>query len=89
MDDAEEMSAWYVFSTLGFYPFSATDQNIVTVPLFDKVKWKTNTGKLLTITKPGKGRALTSIKVNGKENQGYFMSYDLFKNAGQVAIATK
>ncbi len=90
MDDAGEMSAWYVFSALGLYPFSATDPKyIVTVPLFDEVKWKTSTGKLLTITKPGKGRALTSIKVNGKENQGYFVSHDLFKNGGKIEIATR
>jgi len=90
MDDAGEMSAWYVFSTLGLYPFSATDPKyIVTAPLFDEVKWKTNTGKLLTITKPGKGRAITSIKVNGKEDQGYFVSHELFKKGGKIDIATK
>jgi len=72
------------------YPFSATDPKyIVTVPLFDEVKWKTSSGKTLTITKPGKGRALTAIKVNGKENKGYFVSHDLFKNGGQVDIITR
>src|SRR5690606_27347462 len=36
MDDAGEMSAWYVFSALGLYTFSATDpEYLVTVPLFD------------------------------------------------------
>ncbi|WP_040300768.1 hypothetical protein, partial [Arcticibacter svalbardensis] len=33
--------------------------------LFDEVKWKTSSGKVLTITKRGKGRVLISIKVNG------------------------
>lgn len=90
MDDAGEMSAWYVFSALGLYPFSATDPKyIVTAPLFDEVKWKTSNDKLLTITKPGKGRALTSIKVNGKQIQGYFVSHDLFKNGGTIDILTK
>jgi len=90
MDDAGEMSAWYVFSSLGLYPFSATDPSyIVTAPLFDEVKWKTSTGKVLTITKPGKGRGITAIKVNGKTNQGYFISHDLFKNGGKVEIVTK
>lgn len=59
MDDAGEMSSWYVFSALGLYPFSATDPKyIVTAPLFEEVKWWTSNGKLLTITKPGKGRAI-------------------------------
>ncbi|WP_316826837.1 GH92 family glycosyl hydrolase [Pedobacter miscanthi] len=90
MDDAGEMSAWYVFSALGLYPFSATDPNyIVTAPLFDEVKWKTSTGKLLTISKPGKGRGISGIKVNGKNNDGYFISHDLFTNGGRVEINTK
>lgn len=90
MDDAGEMSAWYVFSALGLYPFSATDPKyIVTVPLFDEVKWRTSNGKLLTITKPRNGRSLTAIKVNGKNNQGYFVSHDLFKNGGLIDIITK
>jgi predicted alpha-1,2-mannosidase len=89
MDDAGEMSAWYVFCALGLYTFSATDpEYLVTVPLFDEVKWKTSTGKWLTITKTGKGRKLRSIKVNGRENKGYFVPHDLFKNGGQVNIAT-
>jgi predicted alpha-1,2-mannosidase len=90
MDDAGEMSAWYVFSALGLYTFSATDpEYLVTVPLFDEVKWRTSNGKYITIKKPGKGRAITSIKVDGKLNQGYFVSHDLFKNGGTIDIATK
>ncbi|SDS84985.1 alpha-1,2-mannosidase, putative [Mucilaginibacter mallensis] len=90
MDDAGEMSSWYVFSSLGLYPFSATDPKyIVTVPLFDDVKWKTSTGKVLTITKPNKGRVLTAIKVNGRVSKGYFVSHDLFKNGGNMEMITK
>lgn len=90
MDDAGEMSAWYVFTALGLYTYSATDpEYLVTVPLFDEVKWKTSTGKLLTLTKAGKGRDLTAIKVNGKEHKGYFVPHDLFRNGGKIEIVTK
>jgi putative alpha-1,2-mannosidase len=90
MDDAGEMSAWYVLSSLGLYTYSATDPAyLVTVPLFDEVKWKTNSGKLLTLRKPGKGRALTAINVDGKPLKGYFVSHDLFKNGGEIQILTK
>ena len=90
MDDAGEMSAWYAFASSGLYTFSATDpEYIVTVPLFDEVKWKTGTGKLLTLTKRGKGRALTAIKVNGKEIKGYFVPHELFKTGGSIEIVTK
>lgn len=90
MDDAGEMSAWYVLSSLGLYTYSATDPAyLVTVPLFDEVKWKTNSGKILTLSKPGKGRALTGINVNGKPLNGYFVSHDLFKSGGEIQILTK
>ncbi|MGV8878981.1 MAG: GH92 family glycosyl hydrolase [Sphingobacteriaceae bacterium] len=90
MDDAGEMSSWYVFSALGLYPFSATDPNyIVTVPLFDEVKWNTSTGKTITIKNIKKGRDLKSVKVDGKLNDGYFVSHDLFKSGGEIALETK
>lgn len=90
MDDAGEMSAWYVFSALGLYPFSATDpEYIVTVPLFDQVNWRQNNGKLLSIKKAGNSRNMTTILVNGKKNAGYFVPHDLFKKGGEVIIQTK
>ncbi len=89
MDDAGEMSAWYVFSALGLYPFSpADDEYIVTVPLFDQVRWKLDNGKELIINKPEKGRDLTSIEVNDQKIDGYFISHDLFRNGGKVDIIT-
>ncbi|MFD0792147.1 GH92 family glycosyl hydrolase [Mucilaginibacter litoreus] len=90
MDDAGEMSAWYTFTALGLYTFSATDpQYLVTVPLFDEVTWHTSTGKTLTIKKPGKGRNLTAIKVNGKAIKGYFVPHSLFTNGGTIEVITK
>jgi len=90
MDDAGEMSAWYVFSSLGLYPFSATDPTyLVTVPLFDEVKWKTANGKTITIKKPGKGRDLKEIKVNGKAISGYFVPHELFNTGGTIEMITK
>jgi predicted alpha-1,2-mannosidase len=90
MDDAGEMSAWYVFASLGLYTYSATDpEYLVTVPLFDEVKWKTSSNKVITITKHGKGRNLTAIKVNGKDNKGYFVPHDLFRNGGKIDIITR
>jgi predicted alpha-1,2-mannosidase len=89
MDDAGEMSAWYVFCALGLYPFSATDpEYIVTVPLFEEVKWQTDNGKVLTIKKPSKSRKLKSIRVNGQTNSGYFVPHDLLKNGGEIEILT-
>ncbi|MBO9659920.1 MAG: glycoside hydrolase family 92 protein, partial [Chitinophagaceae bacterium] len=90
MDDAGEMSSWYVFCALGIYPFSpADDQYIVTVPIFDEVNWSTSTGKLMTIKKNGTGRKITAIKVDGKKIDGYFVSHDLFTKGGVLEITVR
>jgi len=90
MDDAGEMSSWYVFSALGLYPFSPADpEYIVTVPIFDQVKWYTGNGKQLIIKRNGASRDMREIRVNNKTHNGYFVPHDLFKNGGQVEIITK
>ena len=56
MDDAGEMSSWYVFNAIGLYPYSPADPRyIVTVPLFQKTTFKLNEGKTLTILKKHSG----------------------------------
>lgn len=90
MDDAGEMSSWYVFGALGLYPLSPADpEYIVTVPIFDEVKWTMPSGKKLIITNPNGGRDLKAIKVDGKKIEGYFISHDLFTNGGKVEVETK
>jgi len=90
MDDAGEMSSWYVFSASGLYPFSATDpEYIVTVPVFDEVEWQLDNGKVLTLKKPAAGRNLDAIQVDGKTHEGYFVPHDLFRNGGSITVLTK
>lgn len=89
MDDAGEMSSWYVFGAVGLYPFSpADDEYVVTVPLFDRVRWRLDNGRELVINKPQEGRALQYIKVNGKKMDGYFVSHDLLRNGGKIEVIT-
>jgi predicted alpha-1,2-mannosidase len=90
MDDAGEMSAWYVFGAAGLYPLSAADARyVVTVPLFDEVRWTMPDGKVLTVKKSGASRDLKSIRVNDAPNAGYFVPHQLFRTGGQVEVVTK
>lgn len=90
MDDAGEMSSWYVFCGLGLYPFSPADpEYIVTVPIFKEVEWTTPTGKVLTIKNPNGKRNLEAIKVDGSRIDGYFIPHDLFKKGGEIQVITK
>lgn len=89
MDDAGEMSSWYVFSALGLYPFTPADPSyLVTVPVFDEVRWQVDNGKVLTLKKEGNGRKMKEILVNKKVNKGYFIRHDLFKNGGEIEVKT-
>ena len=89
MDDAGEMSAWYVFSAAGLYPLSAADARyLVTVPVFDKVRWQTGS-KTLTVAHAGPGRHLRSVQVNGASQPGYFVPYELFRSGGELQVVTK
>jgi predicted alpha-1,2-mannosidase len=89
MDDAGEMSAWYVFTSSGLYPYSSADAKyIVTVPIFDEVTWKINNKKVI-IKKMGKGRNMKEIIVNGEKNKGYFVPHKLFRRGGTMEIKTE
>lgn len=90
MDDAGEMSAWYVFAALGIYPFSpADDDYIVTVPIFDSVDWRMPSGKVFRILKTGNSRTLKEIKVNGKRTEGFFVNHPLLADGGVIEIVTE
>jgi len=50
-DDAGQMSAWYVFSSMGFYPVCpATDRYMLSAPRFQKVTLNLQDGKKYFIT---------------------------------------
>ena len=50
-DDAGQMSAWYVFSSMGFYPVCpATSRYMLAAPRFQKVTLNLQDGKQYTIT---------------------------------------
>lgn len=90
MDDAGEMSSWYVFNAIGMYTFSPADpEYIVTVPLFDKVKFKMGDNTQFTIVKKGNGRKITDISYGGKKIDGWFITHDLLKQGKQLTITTE
>lgn len=90
MDDAGEMSAWYVFNAIGLYTYSPADpEYIMSVPLFDQVQFSLNDGKWFTITKNGNGQKITDITYDGKKVDGWFISHDQLKEGKELVINTK
>jgi len=89
MDDAGEMSSWYVFNAIGLYTFSPADpEYIVTVPLFDKVKFQLD-GKTFKIVKKNDGRKIREILYDGKKVEGYFVKHGDLVKGKRLVIRTE
>lgn len=83
-DDAGQMSAWYVFSAIGFYPVCpSTPYYYIGTPSFDKVTFNLENGKKFEIQAHGVGDKAFYIQktlLNGKPMSGYQLSHDdIFK----------
>ncbi len=90
MDDAGEMSAWYVFAAMGIYPYSPGDADyIVSVPLFDQVEVALDDQTRFTIQKTGTGRRVTGINIGEQPVDGYFISHDDLKAGKKLVIMTE
>lgn len=86
-DDCGEMSAWYVFSALGFYPVNpASGEYEITTPVFRKAVLHLPNGKDFTITTDRKETAqcyIKSMRLNGKAKKDYTLRYDDIMNGGE------
>ena len=90
MDDAGEMSAWYVFAAMGFYPYSPADaEYIVSVPLFDQVKLNFNGQTNCIIQKENSGKKINNITFNDEKIDGYFISDSQLKSGNKLVISTE
>lgn len=90
MDDAGEMSSWYVFNAIGLYTYSPADpEYIVTVPLFSDVKFRLGNGKSFTVKRKGNGRKITDITCGGKRLDGWFVTHEQLENGKELVIGTE
>jgi putative alpha-1,2-mannosidase len=64
------MSAWYLFTAMGFYPVCpGTDQYVLGAPYLPYLKMSLPNGKTFEIKAPGvsdKKRYVKSVRLNGK-----------------------
>lgn len=83
-EDNGQTSAWYVFSSLGFYPVCpASDQYVIGAPLVRKATVNLENGKKIVITAPDNNSEncyVKKLKMNKKEyDKNYFTYEDLIK----------
>jgi putative alpha-1,2-mannosidase len=75
-DDSGSMSAWYVFSAMGFFPVSGQDLYLIGTPLFEEILIRMERNKSFKITAKNyskKNIYVVGAKLNGKKiNRAWF-----------------
>ncbi len=78
-DDCGQMSAWYIFSAMGFYPVCpGTDQYVLGAPYVPYVKLTLENGKTFEIKAPGvndKMRYVKQVKLNGRPYSKMYITH--------------
>lgn len=86
-EDCGQMSAWYIFSSLGFYPVCpGSGEFVITTPLFEKATLKLANGKTLTVTAndPERNRYIASVALNGEPIDVNYLVYDQLMAGGEL-----
>ena len=89
-EDCGQMSAWYVFSSLGFYPVTpGSNQYIIGSPLFDKATINLENGKSFTIqatNNSAENKYIKSVKLNGKNYEFSYLNHQDIVNGGTLVF---
>ena len=87
-DDCGQMSAWYMFTCLGFYPVCpASDYYVIGAPQVPKATMHLSNGKTFTMTAENisdQNIYVQSLRVNGKNWDSTFLPYNEVKDGGAL-----
>ncbi|MGK0252675.1 MAG: putative alpha-1,2-mannosidase [Mariniflexile sp.] len=87
-EDNGQTSAWYVFSSLGFYPVTpGSDEYVIGSPLFNKATITLKNGNKFTIkTKHNSvdNFYIQSANLNGKDYENNFLKFETIQNGGEL-----
>ena len=89
-EDAGQMSAWYVFNALGFYPANpANGAFVLGSPVFDKVTFPVSGGKTFTVIAENNGPQniyIQSASLNGKPYTKAYITYRDIMDGGELKL---
>ena len=92
-DDCGQMSAWFIFSALGFYPFHAgSAEYVIGTPLFTKATLHLENGKDFVISAPNKTPErihVKSVKLNGKPIKDWKITHQQILAGGTLEFVMK
>lgn len=76
-EDCGQMSAWFVMSSLGFYPVCpGSNQYVIGYPLFKKAVVRLENGKEIVILKDSDKPYIQSVKLNNKPLTRSYITYE-------------
>lgn len=89
-DDTGQMSAWYIFSSLGFYPVApASDQYAIGSPAVNHAVIQVGDGKTFTVNvknQSNKNVYIQKITLNGQPHPEMFLSHADIMNGGEITF---
>ncbi len=87
-EDCGQMSAWYVLSSMGFYPVTpASNEYIIGTPLFDKATINLENGKQFNIVAYNLSNSniyIDHVNLNGKSLDKTFITHNDIVNGGAL-----
>lgn len=87
-EDCGQMSAWYIFSTMGFYPVNPADGTYqLGTPLFEKISLRLENGKIFSVKAKNvsdKNIYVQSVKLDGKPYNKTFITHRDLMNGGSL-----
>lgn len=91
-EDCGQMSAWYVFSSLGFYSVCpGSNEFALTAPQFPKAVVRLANGRTLTVTadNPRRSVYIASVTLDGKPIDRNYITYDELMQGGELHFALR
>jgi len=89
-EDCGQMSAWYIFSSLGFYPVTpGSNQYIIGSPLFEKATINLESGKSFTVQAnniSSVNKYIKSVELNGENYEYSFINHKDIINGGSLVF---
>ncbi|ARV06168.1 sugar hydrolase [Polaribacter sp. SA4-10] len=89
-DDAGQMSAWYIFSSLGFYPVTpGSNRYALGSPLVKKATLNLENGNTLMISAENQSKEnvyVKSLSINGKVIDRNYILHDEIMNGGEFVF---
>lgn len=87
-DDCGQMSAWYIFSALGFYPVCpGTNEYVIGSPLVEQAEVKLENGKIFFVKTSGYSPSniyIQDIILNGKSYNRTYITHDDIVNGSTI-----